>query len=160
MVPAYCVVDALGHGGRLTRRAILLASFVSLLLFPAAIIRSHQMAGNFLKPSNLLVRQHLVTHRDEHTDGLAILDEGRIHATDRLSLQVYNPQAAKLDGCTGPYLIVDTPQFRQYAASVAGCSLAEVEARLEQLDLSAVYASGDVTLRSGLDCRDWRILWK
>ena len=160
MVPAYFVADALSHGSRSARRAILLASFISLLLFPAPIIRSHQVSANFLKPSNLRVRQHLMTHREAHSDTLAILDEGRIHATDRLSLQVYNPQTAKLDGCSGPYLIVDTAQLRQYIASVAGCSLAEAEARLEQLDLTVVYASGDVTLRSGLDCRDWQTFWQ
>lgn len=118
------------------------------------------MSANFLKPSNLLVRQHLVTHAYPRADRVAILDEGRMHATDRLSLLAYNPRSAKLDGCKGPYLIVDTPQFRQYVASVAGCSLAAVEARLEQLALSTVYASGDMTIRAGLDCRDWRILWK
>jgi hypothetical protein len=160
MVPAFFVADAMAHGGYLARRAILLASLISLLLFPAAIIRSHQMSGNFVKPSNLLVKQHLVTHKGELSGSAAILDEGRIHATDPLSLQVYNPRTAQLDSCTGPYVIVDSPQFRQYVASVAGCSLPEVKARLDQLDLSAFYTSGAVTLRAGQDCREWYMLWK
>ena len=160
MVPAFFVADAMAHGGYVARRAILWASLISLLLFPAAIIRSHQMSSNFVKPSNLIVKQHLLTHRYEPLAGAAVLDEGRIHATDRLSLQIYNPHTAKLDRCTGPYVIVDTPQFRHYVASVAGCSLAEVGARLKQLDLSAFYTSGVVTLRSGLDCREWQTLWR
>ncbi|MGC9336064.1 MAG: hypothetical protein ACP5JJ_18120, partial [Anaerolineae bacterium] len=83
-----------------------------------------------------------------------------IHTTDRFPLQVYNPRTAKLGGCRGPYVLIDTAQFRQYAASVAGRSLAEMEVRLEQLNLSAIYTSGDVVLRYGRDCSEWDGLWE
>jgi hypothetical protein len=160
MVPAFFVVDGLASGGRTVRKAILLASLASLILFPAAVIRSHQISGNFVKPSNLVVKEYLDKHSQHLSGAVVILDEGRIHATDRFPVQVYNPRTAKIGGCRGPYVLVDTPQFRQYAASVAGRSLADMDVWLEQLNLSAIYTSGDVILRCGRDCREWDGLWE
>lgn len=160
MVPAFFVVDGLAYGGRAVRKAILLSSAISLILFPAAVIRSHQISGNFVKPSNLLVKEYLARHKEDLSGAVVILDEGRIHTTDRFPLQVYNPRAARLGGCRGPYIVVDTAQFRQYVASVAGRSQAEMGVRLDQLNLSALYTSGQVTLLSGRDCREWQRLWE
>ncbi|MCL7455016.1 MAG: hypothetical protein M8467_18425 [Anaerolineae bacterium] len=160
MVPAFFAVEAMTHGGKSVRKALRLTSVIALLLFPAAIIRSHQTSTNFVKPSNLLVKEYLAGHATDLPAGIAILDEGRIHATDRLSLQVYNPRTAMLERCKGPYLLVDTLQFRRYAASVADSPLAEMGTRLDRLDLSTFYTNGTVTLGTGPECQAWDRLWK
>ncbi|MGC9336063.1 MAG: hypothetical protein ACP5JJ_18115, partial [Anaerolineae bacterium] len=82
MVPAFFVVDGLAYGGRAVRKALLLSSVISLMLFPAAVIRSHQISGNFVKPSNLVVKEYLDKHSRHLSGAVVILDEGRIHTDD------------------------------------------------------------------------------
>jgi hypothetical protein len=160
MVPALFVADGIAHGGRIARRAILIASVMGLLLFPAAIIRSHQISGYFLRPSFLLAKEYMARHRDDLLDTVVILSEGAIYSTDRLGRLAHNPRTVQVSACQGVYAVVDTPQFRRYMGSAAGLSTEEIGTRLDQLDLSAFYGSGSVTIWVGRDCSELSKLWK
>ena len=137
------------------RRVMLGASVVGLLLFPAAIMRSHQQSGNYVRISNLLAKEHLAQHRDALWDIFALLDEGRIRSTDGLPTSVLTPRGVRLFGCVGPYVVVDTPQFWRLTASVAGRTPDAIATGLDQLDLSTFYSNGSTSLKSGHDCLEF-----
>ena len=160
LVPAFFVVNALLYSGKLVRSAVLLVSIAGLLLFPSAIVRSHQISGHYVEPTKLLVKDHMSSHRAGLWDTVIIIDEGRIRPTDLLAQWTYNPSTLRFASCHGPYLMVDTLHFRRYVSSVAEREEGEIRARLDELELTASYTNGFATLRIGQDCSDLESLWE
>jgi hypothetical protein len=158
MVPAFFVIDGLERGGRAARWAILVASVMGLLLFPAAIVRSHQQSHNYVSLSSSLLAKTMAAAVDE--EGLTdawILGEHNVPRESRLRPYVssrFLQYRWGLPGfeswlewlCDSDTLVIDTPQLRKEWAQIAGY---ESDAVADSLASSSViYHSGSASLRT------------
>lgn len=169
LLPAYSVVVILANGSSNAnaRWIVLLACLLGLVLYPSAIMRSHQTTNNYVRPADGILNNFLVENSRNFPEVLSILAPGRIRSTrysTNTYINIFNPRTVGIMGCAGNYFVVDTPEYRQYVEFAARelDLKVEVQPQLNRmaLDLSAFYDNGPMILRIGQDCRDMDWMWK
>ncbi len=154
LAPAYFVVEVIARGGR-SGRFVLAMSAVGLLLFPAAIMRSHQNSANYIKPADLAF--YIYTNRlqeDLRESYDLIFSEGIRPVDMRLNRLLLSPNTIGVSReCRGNLLLVDSPHLRAQMLSLfPGSDIQDVEAYLVENHPSIIYDNGSLSLRAGGDC--------
>jgi len=154
LAPAFFVVESIVQGGK-AGRLVLAASVVGLLLFPAAIMRSHQNSGNYVKPVDLYLSSFMNQFTDE------ILNKGNVIFTDgvrpidlRLVKYVLSPRTIIAENsCAGGYFIIDSDKLRNEVNNlVENDNKPGFELFIEDENPSVYYDSGYLSLKFAKDC--------
>ncbi len=122
MLPAFFVAQSIDWRTRLGK-IVMIASVAGLLLFPAAIVRTHQMSANYVRPDGVFFEQVVgeldpiplkdITFLSEHVRPLKLGQNLRLMTTRLI-------QNGYVQSCEGPMLVVDTAQFRQDMGQIVG----------------------------------------
>lgn len=162
LVPPFSVVRSLQRHTAVSRLALLLC-LLGLLIFPAALARSHQNPPMNVNPSDLLLAATLsqsggrilapgATMMGKHNHGLSLSESSQYYSFRQLRNRITLPEwRGTLEAaCQGPILLVDSTQSRQEMRQLLGPDTAELLADLGQN--GALYDSGPIAVRYLQDC--------
>ena len=152
LAPAYFLINSLWLRSGASK-LILFASMIGFLIFPSALIRSHQEAANFITPADLYIRDFLSNIHDSSISEIQILQE---HVKP-LSLNQKHPKISPrrigysyIWRCSGGLLLNDTYQLRTELNQISVSLTSALDESL--LNAPLIYDNGVTQLRYIRDC--------
>jgi len=156
LVPSYFVVYSISVRGK-WHNLILVLCVIGLLLFPAAIIRSHQNSQNFVTPADLAFYNFINHFQEEVQNSTGMIFSEGIRPVDfRINHLLISPTTIGFSGgCNGRLLFIDSPQLRnQLSYLFRGASKHDIDIYVNEINPSVVYDNGHISLRIGGDCTE------
>ena len=121
LAPAYFLIDNLKLKTN-TSKILLLFCILSIILFPSALIRSHQNSINYIIPADLFIRDFLSTFDENSEVDFSLLREpskpyllnNKFNTITRSTITNNNNWS-----CSGHLLVVDTEQLRNDLTNIS-----------------------------------------
>ena len=158
LAPAFFLVETLRTRHNTSRIALILC-VLGIVLFPSALLRSHQYPANYIIPADLLVKEYISSiDRKVESELLLLREPSKPHDLDenfhpitRTTIRD-NPDWR----CSGNLLVVESAQLH---SDLSGISQdLSTELYLSKLQSAQLYDNGLVTVRYFQDCDDLDVL--
>ena len=158
LAPAYFLIDNLILKTK-TSKILLLFCILSIILFPSALIRSHQNSINYIVPADVLIRDYLSTFVENSELDISLLREpskphfliNKFTTITRSTITNNNNWS-----CSGHLLVVDTEQLRNDLTNISpGLSSALISSYSQAPQF---YDNGFTKLRYLSDCEPLNVL--